>query len=65
MAEVVWATMELYVLIGKVCFFSQIANATLMYLQIIAIMMDNASNNNTMMLSLEWRCQQHGIQFSA
>ena len=32
--------------------------------QIIAIVMDNASNNNTMMSSIEWRCQQRGIQFS-
>jgi hypothetical protein len=65
MAEAVWVTMELYGLVGKVSFFCQIANPTLMYLQIIAIMMDNASNNNTMMLSLERRCQQRGIQFSA
>ena len=36
-----------------------------MYLKIIAIVMDNASNNNTMMTSLERRCRQQGIQFSA
>ena len=28
-------------------------------------MMDNASNNNTMMQSLERRCEHRGIQFSA
>ena len=27
--------------------------------------MDNASNNNTLMTSLESRCQQQGISFSA
>jgi len=36
-----------------------------MCLQIIAIVMDNASNNNTMMESLERRCWQRGIRFSA
>ena len=34
-------------------------------LQIIAIVMDNASNNNTLMTSLESQCQQQGISFSA
>jgi len=33
--------------------------------QIIAIVMDNASNNNTLITSLERRCQQQGIEFSA
>ncbi|KAI0280551.1 hypothetical protein BC826DRAFT_975242 [Russula brevipes] len=33
--------------------------------KIIAIVMDNASNNNTLMTSLEWRCEEHGIRFSA
>jgi hypothetical protein len=37
----------------------------LMHSQIIAIVMDNASNNNTLMMSLERRCQQRGIDFSA
>jgi hypothetical protein len=36
-----------------------------MCLQIIAIVMDNASNNNTLMTSLESRCSQRGISFSA
>ena len=27
--------------------------------------MDNASNNNTLMTSLEQRCQERGVQFSA
>ena len=33
--------------------------------QIIAIVMDNASNNNTLMILLEAQCQQRGISFSA
>ena len=32
--------------------------------QIIAIVMDNASNNNTLMASLERQCQQQGVPFS-
>jgi hypothetical protein len=32
--------------------------------QVIAIVMDNASNNNTLMMSLERRCQQRVIVFS-
>ncbi|KAF8227880.1 hypothetical protein L208DRAFT_1294647 [Tricholoma matsutake] len=42
MAEAVWATMELYGLIGKV----------------IAIMMDNMSNNITLMESLQCQCEE-------
>ncbi|KAF5317589.1 hypothetical protein D9758_018466 [Tetrapyrgos nigripes] len=49
MAEAVWKTLELYGLVGK----------------IIAIVMDNATNNNTMMQSLEERCRRKKIPFSA
>ncbi len=35
-----------------------------MCLQIIAIVMDNASNNNMLMISLERQCLQWGIEFS-
>ncbi|KAI0282623.1 hypothetical protein BC826DRAFT_974203 [Russula brevipes] len=31
--------------------------------KIIAIVMDNASNNNTLMTSLEWRCEEPGYDF--
>jgi hypothetical protein len=31
----------------------------------IAIVTDNASNNNTLMISLEQRCEERGIPFSA
>ena len=33
--------------------------------QVIAIVTDNASNNNTLMTSLEQRCEERGIPFSA
>jgi len=33
--------------------------------QIMAIMMDNASNNDTMMEAIESRCHEAGIEFSA
>ena len=33
--------------------------------QIMAIMMDNASNNDTMMESIESQCREAGIEFSA
>jgi hypothetical protein len=36
-----------------------------MWTQIIAIVMDNASNNNTLMTSLERRHEQRGFVFSA
>ena len=68
MAEAVWATLELYDLIGRVSF---LFHALLMYSlmltcsQITAIVMDNASNNNTMMTSLEQRHQKRGVYFSA
>ena len=33
--------------------------------QIMAIMMDNASNNDTMMEAIESQCHEAGIKFSA
>ena len=66
MAEVVWATMELYGLVGKV----QLPRSGNMYqqskfFQVIAIVMDNASNNNTLLESLQCPCEEQGIPFSA
>ena len=37
----------------------------LTYSQIIGIVMDNASNNNTLVKSLESQCQQRNVPFSA
>jgi hypothetical protein len=65
MAKAIWATMELYGLIGKVGSRPRFINGTYDVLQIIAVVMDNTSNNNTMMASLERQCNQLGIQFSA
>ena len=66
MAEAVWATMELYGLVRKV----RSPRSGNMYQQskcsqVIAIVMDNASNNNTLMESLQCRCEERGIPFSA
>jgi len=63
MVEAIWQTIELYGLVGRVC--SSFFIYRLTSSQIIAIVMDNASNNNTLMTSLELRCQQWGIPFLA
>jgi hypothetical protein len=49
MTEAVWETLKQYGLIG----------------QIIAIIMDNAMNNNTMMVAIEWCCNEAKVYFSA
>ena len=65
MAEAVWVTMELYGLIGKVNLGLLINVCSLNDLQVIAIVMDNASNKNTLVSSLEWWCEEWGVLFSA
>ena len=65
MAEAVWAMMELYCLIGKVSFQAGSLLHLLTHSQVIAIAMDNASNNNMLMTPLERQCQQQGVIFSA
>ncbi|KIL55047.1 hypothetical protein M378DRAFT_188692 [Amanita muscaria Koide BX008] len=49
MAEAVWETMKQYGLIGR----------------IIALVMDNATNNDTLALGLEQRSREAGVHFSA
>ncbi|KAK6981508.1 Transposase-like protein, partial [Favolaschia claudopus] len=49
MAEVIWESLERYGLIGRV----------------MAFMMDNASNNDTLVAAFERRCTEAGIRFSA
>ncbi|KAI1782084.1 hypothetical protein LXA43DRAFT_977757 [Ganoderma leucocontextum] len=49
MAEVLWHTMDVYGLIGRV----------------IAINCDNASSNDTLLAEIESLCHEHGIRFSA
>ncbi|KAF8339458.1 hypothetical protein F5887DRAFT_830765, partial [Amanita rubescens] len=66
MAEVVWATMETYGLIGKASDHTRYPiRHLLIILQVIAIVMDNASNNNTLMNSLARRCEEQGVTLSA
>ncbi|KAJ6553819.1 hypothetical protein DFH09DRAFT_855318, partial [Mycena vulgaris] len=49
MAEVVWNTLEIYGLTGRV----------------ITFMMDNATNNDTLVEAIERKCVEKGIKFSA
>jgi len=49
MAEVVWKTLEMYGLLG----------------QVIAFIMDNAMNNDTLVDGIEAWCEAAGIKFSA
>ncbi|KAF8054682.1 hypothetical protein FPV67DRAFT_1439648, partial [Lyophyllum atratum] len=49
MAEAVWETLELYGLVGR----------------IISLVMDNASNNNTLAVGIENRCYENNIPFTA
>ena len=53
MAEAVWVMMELYALIRKVSFQAGSLLHLLTHSQVIAIVMNNASNNNMLMMSLE------------
>jgi len=66
MAEAVWATLELYKITDKVgnCFIFW-TKADRLYTKIISFVMDNASNNDTMIESIEVKCSQKGIPFSA
>jgi hypothetical protein len=65
MAEAVWAKMELYGLVGKVNLGLLINGHLLNDSQVIAIVMDNASNNNTLMTSLKQQGKGWGVPFSA
>jgi len=68
MAEAVWQTLETYGLLGRVrkaTFLCATLMTTYLALQVIAFVMDNASNNDTMVTAFEARCQKHGVEFSA
>jgi hypothetical protein len=65
MAKAVWATMELYGLFGKVNLSLLINGCLLNDSQVIAIVMNNASNNNMLMTSFKQWCKEGGIPFSA
>ena len=67
MAAALWETLTQYGLIGRVSFFA------IMFIQlpingsakIIAIVTDNAMNNDTMMTAIERRCKEAGVYFSS
>ena len=68
MAEAVWQTLETYGLLGRVREATSLcATLTTTHLatQVIAFVMDNASNNDTMVTVFEARCRDHGICFYA
>ena len=70
MAEAVWETLTQYGLIGRVCFIFPVHQvsmlSTLTYLwKIIAFVMDNATNNDTMAAAIERHCREVGVYFSA
>ena len=69
MAEVVWETLKRYDLIGRVS-SSEIIIAVRpvsvkCLLQIISFVMDNATNNNTLVAAIEQCCTEANIYFSA
>ncbi|KAK0445078.1 hypothetical protein EV421DRAFT_1708701, partial [Armillaria borealis] len=49
MAEVVWGMLQKYSLVSRV----------------MAFMMDNTTNNDTMVMAIEQKCKMQGIPFSA
>jgi hypothetical protein len=68
MAAVVWSTLEVYKIQNKVSdiyIYSCVKLLAEDCAKIIAIMMDNASNNDTMMKCIETRCCGAGIEFHA
>ena len=70
MVAAVWSTLETYNIQKKAC-HGQNLNNILLHLnpltccQVIDVMMDNASNNDTLMEALELCCHNAGIEFSA
>jgi len=70
MAEAVWETLTQYGLIGHICFIFSVCQISMLsmltYLwKIIAFIMDNATNNNTMTAAIEQCCHEVGVYFSA
>jgi hypothetical protein len=65
MAAVVWSTLETYNIQDKVLSKQSPSCNLLSDTEIIAVMMDNASNNDTLMTVLESKCWMEGIKFSA
>jgi hypothetical protein len=66
MAEIVWKTLKDYGLIGRVSLDLYILWAlNSPSTQVMAFMMDNATNNDTLIESIEQKCIEEGIPFSA
>lgn len=66
MATTVWATLCKYGLQAKVSGQSRILRSALSRInKIIAFVMDNATNNDTMTEAIERKCQAAGIPFDA
>ena len=67
MVEAIWETLKQYGLIGQVSFVYYHAHTSnkLYYAKIIAIVMDNATNNNMMMVAIQQRCNEAKVYFSA
>jgi hypothetical protein len=68
MAEAVWETLKQYGLVGRVSSFILIGIVALLkfsFVKIIALVMDNATNNDTLAQGIERRSQEAGVFFSA
>jgi hypothetical protein len=65
LANVVWATMEHYGITDKVCNPLYLITEKAHGSQIIAIVSDNASNNDTMMAGIQRRCRLRNIAFDS
>jgi hypothetical protein len=67
MAEAVWETMKQYDLIGRVSSFNlqNIIALSSDCPKIIALVMDNTTNNDTLTLGIERRCEEAKVHFSA
>lgn len=63
MAEAVWTTLKNYGIEGRVRSCTPIFIVHLKTLQIVAVVMDNASNNDTLVAGLEGRCDAAGISW--
>lgn len=68
MAQVVWTTLKVYGIEGRVSrsvmFHENIINIKSCF-QIFAFMLDNASNNDTMVDGIQARARKEGIEFNA
>ena len=65
MAKAVWETLKQYDLVGCVSSFDIMIAAKLHQLQIIAFVMDNAMNNDTLVAAIEGCCTKAEVYFSA